>query len=276
MLDSILSWLVLWIPVVLGVVVIAIPAKHEDKPGHMRWRYALGACLILYGGLAWWQQSRERTAEEKRAQEEQAKPQKLKQDLHSDFQVQLDQQKKDLILAFVSQAKTPAEREFVERVAPLARMDFGFSNEATGGYDNRLDTIVPNYIIGPARHIGNLKGLPFPTKPVSFKLVGRVSSKLSVKNAHVWVTICNGCDWLKVPDGFKAPDYGPNVLTQLDKPLGDIPAGPIMPIGDFQIAMPVDSQDMVEIGVGYTCDNCAPADMKQQKKLIIHAPLKQP
>ena len=58
MLDSVLAWLVLVIPVGLGLVVMLVPEKHEDRKGYTRWRYILGASLILYGGLCWWQQSR--------------------------------------------------------------------------------------------------------------------------------------------------------------------------------------------------------------------------
>lgn len=56
--DQILSWPVLVVPVALGLIVILVPAKHEDEKGHMRWRFVLGISLILYGGLSWWQQSR--------------------------------------------------------------------------------------------------------------------------------------------------------------------------------------------------------------------------
>jgi hypothetical protein len=58
MLDQLLSWLVLVIPVALGAVVIMVPAKHDDAKSHMRWRWFLGVSLILYGLLVWWQQSR--------------------------------------------------------------------------------------------------------------------------------------------------------------------------------------------------------------------------
>jgi hypothetical protein len=56
--DQILSWLVLVVPVALGLVLILVPAKHEDEKRHMRWRYILGVSLIIYGGLTWVQQSR--------------------------------------------------------------------------------------------------------------------------------------------------------------------------------------------------------------------------
>jgi|HubBroStandDraft_6_1064221.scaffolds.fasta_scaffold128362_2 hypothetical protein len=52
-----LDWLVLVVPVVLGVVLILVPAKREDPKVHMRWRYALAVSLILYGFLVWRQQS---------------------------------------------------------------------------------------------------------------------------------------------------------------------------------------------------------------------------
>ena len=58
MLDQILSWLVLVVPVLLGLLLILVPAKHEDERRHMLWRYILGVALIVYGGIAWWQQAR--------------------------------------------------------------------------------------------------------------------------------------------------------------------------------------------------------------------------
>jgi hypothetical protein len=58
MFDSVLSWLVLVVPVVLGLIVILVPAKREDAKRHMRWRYILGASLILYGCITAWQQHR--------------------------------------------------------------------------------------------------------------------------------------------------------------------------------------------------------------------------
>jgi hypothetical protein len=58
MLDSILSWFVLWIPVALGLVLILVPAKKDDEAAHRKWRYILGGCLIVYGAIVGWQQSR--------------------------------------------------------------------------------------------------------------------------------------------------------------------------------------------------------------------------
>jgi hypothetical protein len=56
--DLILSWLVIVIPVVLGLVVIAVPAKREDEKSHMRWRYILGTSLMGFAFIAWVQQQR--------------------------------------------------------------------------------------------------------------------------------------------------------------------------------------------------------------------------
>jgi len=56
--DKILGLLVVVVPVALGLIVILVPAKREDPKRHILWRFALGACLIAYGGLTWWQQSR--------------------------------------------------------------------------------------------------------------------------------------------------------------------------------------------------------------------------
>ena len=56
--DQVLSWLIAFVPVILGVLVIAVPAKHEDEQTHMRWRYVLGGVLIVYGVLVWVQQTR--------------------------------------------------------------------------------------------------------------------------------------------------------------------------------------------------------------------------
>ena len=56
--DKILELLVVVVLVALGFIVILVPAKREDPKRHILWRFALGACLIAYGGLTWWQQSR--------------------------------------------------------------------------------------------------------------------------------------------------------------------------------------------------------------------------
>ena len=56
--DKILELLVVVVPVALGLILILVPTKREDPKRHMLWRFVLGACLIVYGGLTWWQQSR--------------------------------------------------------------------------------------------------------------------------------------------------------------------------------------------------------------------------
>jgi hypothetical protein len=99
MLDSILSWVVLLVPVVLGVIVIAVPARHEDEKGHMRWRYALGVCLILYGAITWWQQSRDRTTAAKERQ-------KAVQETAAETSKQVTATVSDLYSHMISEQKT--------------------------------------------------------------------------------------------------------------------------------------------------------------------------
>lgn len=41
MLDRFLLWLVVVIPVGLGILLIWVPTKDEDWKGHMRWRKVL-------------------------------------------------------------------------------------------------------------------------------------------------------------------------------------------------------------------------------------------
>lgn len=52
MLDKILFWLVLSIPIALGLIVLLVP------PTRVNWRYAVGICLIAYAGISCWQQMR--------------------------------------------------------------------------------------------------------------------------------------------------------------------------------------------------------------------------
>ena len=64
-LDLVLSWMVIVVPVVFGVILIFVPARKEDEKTHMRWRYILGVALIIFGALSWWQQSRATAASSK-------------------------------------------------------------------------------------------------------------------------------------------------------------------------------------------------------------------
>jgi hypothetical protein len=58
MLDQILGWLVILLPVVLSTVFILIPDKAEDWKVHMRWRWGLALFCLLFSVTAWWQQHR--------------------------------------------------------------------------------------------------------------------------------------------------------------------------------------------------------------------------
>jgi hypothetical protein len=58
MLDQLLGWAVIWLPIALSVAFIFVPARSEDARQHMRWRYWLAAVAVILGALSWWQQSR--------------------------------------------------------------------------------------------------------------------------------------------------------------------------------------------------------------------------
>src|SRR2546426_902565 len=58
MLDQLLSWMIIFIPFALSIVLIFMPAKQENLTVHMRWRYALVVLLVAFSLIAWWQQSR--------------------------------------------------------------------------------------------------------------------------------------------------------------------------------------------------------------------------
>jgi hypothetical protein len=58
LLDLILGWAVIFLPFVLAVVFIFIPARDEDPESHMRWRLGLVLFGAGFGLLAWWQQHR--------------------------------------------------------------------------------------------------------------------------------------------------------------------------------------------------------------------------
>ena len=270
--DKIVSYLPDAVPMVVAIVGIIMSYKQPERRNHLRTTLVLVSTGILGTVVIAWARHR---VEEKQNQAESQKVSQMEQAFSADLKEQLIKQKDDLMKAFRAEAKTPAEQAFLDRVAPIAKMDFGFANDSTGGYDNVLNVPVSGMVLGgPPRHVGNIRGLPFPSRLASFKLAGRVTSKPSAKNAHIWIRICDGCDWSKISEGFRAPQYGPNALTEVDKQIGDIPAGAVLPIGDFEIALPLHPTENITIGVGYTCDNCAPVDPKQMKKLKIHAPLK--
>ncbi len=58
MLDQMLGWAVIWLPIALSVAFIFVPARSEDKEQHVKWRYWLVVVAVLLGALSWWQQSR--------------------------------------------------------------------------------------------------------------------------------------------------------------------------------------------------------------------------
>lgn len=58
MVDQFLGWMVIFAPFALSAVFILIPAKAENRRLHMKWRWALFFCGIIFSGIAWWQQAR--------------------------------------------------------------------------------------------------------------------------------------------------------------------------------------------------------------------------
>jgi hypothetical protein len=57
MLDMILAWAVIFLPIALSIIFIFVPARLEDEKAHLKWRHWLVVFGILFGALAYWQQS---------------------------------------------------------------------------------------------------------------------------------------------------------------------------------------------------------------------------
>jgi hypothetical protein len=58
MVDLVLSWVVIVLPIAISIVFVFIPGRQENEKVHMRWRYSLVVLGIAYSFLVWWQQSR--------------------------------------------------------------------------------------------------------------------------------------------------------------------------------------------------------------------------
>lgn len=58
MLDQVLSWSVIFLPLAISVILVFIPARQEDERQNMKWRLWLVVFAILFGALSWLQQSR--------------------------------------------------------------------------------------------------------------------------------------------------------------------------------------------------------------------------
>lgn len=151
----------------------------------------------------------------------------------------------------------------------FAKIALGFTSTSQAGLSDTFSTEEPPVIIGPARHFGNLKNLPIPSRGVRFSLTAKSIGPVSAKQAHVWVTICEACDWISIADGFKSVTTGIESLTQVDKAVGDIPAGAFLPLGDFTVALPI-QEKKISLRVNYTCDTCRPADNATSKSLEIN------
>ncbi|MGB2677256.1 MAG: hypothetical protein WAN12_09255 [Candidatus Acidiferrum sp.] len=58
MLDQVLSWGVIFLPLAISIIFIFVPARQEDERQRMKWRLWLVVFGVLFGALSWWQQSR--------------------------------------------------------------------------------------------------------------------------------------------------------------------------------------------------------------------------
>lgn len=149
----------------------------------------------------------------------------------------------------------------------LAHFNVGFAGEKNN-VSNTLTTEEPPMVIGLARKVSpNLPPLPIPSRLVTIRLMGNATGDVTAKNVHVFTKICEGCDYIVVPEGFMHPDVWPNSQTDIDKVFGDIPVGPQLFVGEFVIALPM-AGNRVELDMAYTCDNCAPL-AENHKRLAI-------
>jgi hypothetical protein len=164
--------------------------------------------------------------------------------------------------------------KIVSREPKLAQMQFGFADE-NGNTVTALSIPSQGLTFGPMRQIDpKLPPMSIPSELVNLRFMGRVSSSVPAKNAHVFVRICDSCDYTSVPEGFHRPLQWPQSKTDVDKVFGDLPAGPQFLVGDFQISMPLYGKttlfgDTASISVVYTCDNCLPAGEKTATHLTV-------
>jgi len=208
--NELLSWLVLVVPVLLGVVVIAVPAKHEDERSHMRWRYILGLALIVYGGLAWVQQSRatnesledrEKAIRDTAAQTSAEVSKTVGQQYEamiSDLNIQIEDLKKQLSM----QAKDFAEQ--------LKQTDTDLS-----GSISRVGTTPIKYAQLQFSLWGEVAAnqLPILDESILPDSDGTISVDFTVTNisdtaadsVDMWVYICDRCVFASEPSGFDKP-----------------------------------------------------------------------
>jgi hypothetical protein len=205
--GHILSWLVVVVPVFLGLIVIVVPARLENEQKHMRWRYALGACLILYGGLAWLEQSssesqsvrdREQAVEDtaaKTSAQVSATVGKEYQAMIDDLNSQIKSLKQQL-----AEQSTDFTRELmkaksdlsgsISRVTPPENADIQF-------------TLTPS----PEDRPVMAKALPLGIDGVvSVDFQATNISNVGAASLDLWIHLCDGGGFAKEPAGFENPN----------------------------------------------------------------------
>lgn len=208
--DQLLLWLSAFIPVFLGLVVILVPAKQEDARIHMRWRYALGVALILYGGLVWAQQTREdresqverdKAVKDTAAQtsaEVSATVNRQYQDMIADLNMQilsLKTQLSDQAKDFAAQLKQTGTdlAGSISKVGPqpvkYAQLKFQAWSGLLNGPTDDPPAIRPDQ--------SGVFTLSFSFTNVSDTPTG---------TGDVWVFVCDECQFSEEPTGFDRPN----------------------------------------------------------------------
>ena len=207
--DQFLLWLSTFIPVFLGLVVILVPAKNEDAQTHMRWRYALGVALILYGGLVWAQQTRQasdsqvdrETAIKDTAAQTSAdvseRVNKQYQDMIDDLNMQilsLRRQLSDQARDFAAQLKQTGTdlagsiSKVGTAAVKYAELQFkGWSDEQNG------PTNSPPTIVADQSGVFTL----------NFTFMN--NSETATGTGDVWLYLCDACQLSEEPRGFDRP-----------------------------------------------------------------------
>lgn len=208
MLDQLLLWLVLVIPVFLGLVVILVPAKHEDEKGHMRWRYALGVLLILYGGLAWIQQSRaaksstvdREKAIKDTAAETSATVSKTVGQQYEDMITDLTMQIQSLRDQLANQSKSFAiqlkqtETDVNGNISKVGTAPVKYAQLQFMIFDVESPTPRTSQTIGPDDN--GIYTLDFTAKNIS---------DTAAVSPEIWVHLCDHCVFAEEPSGFDRP-----------------------------------------------------------------------
>jgi hypothetical protein len=264
-LDSILSWLVLFVPVFLGLLVILVPAKHEDQRSHMRWRYILGASLIVYGGLAWVQQSRTTKASAKDRQqaitdtaaETSARVSKTVGDQYEQMISDLTTQIQSLKDQLSNQSKSFANQ--------LKQTDTELS-----GSISKVGTPVTKYAQLQFEVAGGSISPPTTLQSIRPDADGVYTVTFAVTNisdtpanaGEMWVYICDQCTWAAEPDGFDKPPGLVEKARHKAFPL----LNPGVSLSDLTIKFKITGGPFAysDVYFNYSCSTCGTISSKLQ------------